>query len=336
MMYFEEQNARFRLVMEELTSHRVAVFGHIRPDGDCIGSQVALTRMLRALGIDAVAVNHHEVPKNCSAFVGDTPFYLASGFDFSDCAIATTDCADMRRLGPEFAEAPRDVLLNVDHHISNTRYGVHNFIHAETSATAEILAGYMLDGDWPMDAVSAQALYIGIATDTGQFRFGSTTQQVFDISAELIRKGADPAVAAMELYEKEPISKLRLLQHFLASLKFYCDSRVCIGILDRNVWKETGASKEDTEGLVDYARSIEGVEIGILLEEREGQLKGSFRAKDPVHEVHELAREFNGGGHACAAGFNPQETMETFYPKLLNALEEHFRQYDNRKTEAIH
>lgn len=322
--YFPEHAASFREAVKAIRGKPVAVLGHVRPDGDCVGSQVAVARCLRAMGFDAVCYNHHVVPRNCASFVGDTPFYVDSdGVEAGRVAISV-DCADRKRLGPVLTEAYPEVYLNIDHHISNTRYATHNLIDGEASATGELLGGIFLDEEFPMDAVTAQALYVGIATDTGQFRFGSTTCETFEICCRLMEKGADPALAALELYERESPAKLALLQRFLSSFRFLCDGRVCIGTIDRHAWGETGATKEDTEGLVDYARAIEGVEIGILLEERDGMLKGSFRAKDPVHRVDQLASHFNGGGHACAAGFNPGCSLEELLPRLEEALAAHF------------
>lgn len=324
--YFPEHSPLMREAIEAIRGRPVAVLGHVRPDGDCIGSQVAMARSLRQMGFDAVCYNHHSVPANCASFVGDTPFLRdEDGVEAHRLAISV-DCADRRRLGPVLEEAFPEVYLNVDHHISNSRYAVHNIIDGHASATGEILGGIFLDNAMPMDAVTAQALYVGIATDTGQFRFSSTTRDTFEICCHLMEKGADPAAAALELYERESPAKLALLQRFLASFRYLCGGKVCMGTIDREAWAATGATKEDTEGLVDFARSIDGVEIGILLEERDGMLKGSFRAKNPIHRVDQLAARFNGGGHACAAGFNPECSLDELYPRLVESLEAHFRQ----------
>ncbi len=323
-MYYPELSPRFAAALAGLDGQKVAVLGHVRPDGDCIGSQVALTRVLRDRGIDAIAVNHHEVPSMCAAFVGDTPFFLDVAADLEGRLAVTTDCAGRKRLGPVLQERFPEVALNVDHHISNDLYAAVNIIHGASSATGEMLAGLFLDNGYTFDAVTAQALYVGIATDTGQFRFSQTTKQTFDLCRALMDFGADPAAAALELYEKESRAKLALLQRFLASFEFLEGGRVCVGTLRAADFAETGARKEDTEGLVDYARAIEGVDIGILLEEHQvGLLKGSFRSKDPVYRVDQLAKQFNGGGHACAAGFNPEQPLQTFYPLLCEALTAH-------------
>jgi len=313
-------------LLRSLSGQRVAVLGHVRPDGDCIGSQVGLTRVLRALGADAFGVNQHAVPGALKSFVGDTPFYQADDpvLDLTGAIAISVDCADQRRLGQTVQAAFPEVFANFDHHISNTAYAEHNYIVAESAATGEILAGFCLDAALPMDAVTAQAFYVGLATDTGQFRFGSTTAMSFQIACELISQGADPAAAALALYENEPKAKLALLQRFLASFEYHCDGKVCIGLLRQEDWDATGAQKDDTEGLVDYARAIEGVEIGVLLEEKGDQVKGSFRAKDPVHRVDQLAKQFNGGGHACAAGFNPHQPLAVLRTNVIAALEAHF------------
>lgn len=337
-LHFPKTSPAFGQALRQLAGKAVAVYGHLRPDGDCIGSQVALARVLRTLGADAICVNHHEVPPACASFVGDTPFFQDSPERLAGRILVSVDCADPKRLGPVFAESGQSVHLNVDHHISNTNYAAHNFIEPTSAATGEILAGYFLDNDFPIDAVTAQGLYVGIATDTGQFRFSSTTATTFDLACQLIARGADPAAAAHALYENESPEKLALLQRFLASFRYVCNGRVCIGTLTEKDWAETRARKEDTEGLVDYARSITGIDIGVLIEEREGQIKGSFRAKDPIMRVDQLAKSFNGGGHACAAGFNPTGTLAEVQTRLEEALGRHLAAIDKNspeQTEAV-
>lgn len=331
--YFGARHDEFREALEGLRGQRVAVVGHMRPDGDCIGSMVGLTRALNqsAYAIDAVAVNRDPTPRSLSAFVGDTPFYSLAEADLRDRAALAVDCADELRMSRDLRSRFSEVYLNVDHHISNPGYARHNLVDGQAAATAEILAGLFLDLALPIDAVTAQALYVGMATDTGQFRFASTTPQVFEICRRLCEKGADPALAAFELYENEPYAKLLLLQRFLASLKREAGGRVCIGELRRVDFAETGASDDDTEGLVDYARSIDGVDIGVLIEEREDGVKGSLRAKEPLYQVQQVAQLFNGGGHACAAGLNVRQPLTEFRAELTAALDRHLRNLENGK-----
>ncbi len=316
--------------LRALVGRKVAVLGHVRPDGDCIGSQLAMTRCLLALGADAVAVNEHPVPRNLKGFVADTPFLLpAEVADLEERVIISVDCAAEKRLGLGPRARISKVDMNIDHHISNERFALNNYIYADACATAEVLGCLFLDQKLPLDKTSAQALYVGISTDTGQFRFASTSARSFELCCQLMELGADPAVAARELYENEPFSKIALLRAFLDSLRFEFDGRFCVGILPEEIWESTGAEREQTEGMVDYARDIEGVQIGALLEYRKDSVKGSFRAKDAAMRVDLLAAKFNGGGHACAAGFNCEMPPEQFYPAMIVALREAFESDSN-------
>ena len=312
---------------------RIAVIGHARPDGDCIGSQVALCRVLRARGVEAVCVNADPVPRRLAFLVGDTPFLLGRDFLPEGAAIdgwraVFVDCADHARPGKRLASAFLRPLGCIDHHLSNGSYAEHNIVDSAAAATAEILAGLFLDLGITIDAVGAQALYAGIATDTGQFSFPSTTHRVFELTGELIERGANPAVASNQLYAQESFAKLELLGRFLASLRRECGGRVCVGVLRRSDFAETGALSEDTEGLVDYARSIEGIEIGVLVEERPEGAKASLRAKDPAMRVDQIAATFGGGGHACAAGLNVGESVELLRTQLITAIGAHLGRLD--------
>jgi len=312
---------------------RIAVVGHARPDGDCIGSQVALCRVLRARGADAICVNVDPVPRRLAFLVGDTPFRVASDFlpDGSKpdgWRAIFVDCADHARAGKRLAAAFLRPLGCVDHHLSNAAYAEHHVVDSAAAAAAEILAGLFLDLGLTIDPTCAQALYAGIATDTGQFSFPSTTHRVFELTGELIERGAAPAVASNELYAQESFAKLELLGRFLASLRRECGGRVCVGMLRRTDFSETGAHSEDTEGLVDYARSIAGIEIGVLLEERPEGAKASLRARDPAMRVDQVAAIFGGGGHACAAGLNVGETVDQLRTQLITAIGAHLGRLD--------
>ena len=327
MSYYPRFSARFAVFLNELRGKRVVVIGHQRPDGDCIGSQVALCRVLRAGGVDAVGMNPDAVPRRIKFLLGDTPFFKRDEIEHDRIAVFS-DCADHGRAGEKVKALYPKPFACFDHHMSNPGFGQHNFVDTASAATAEVLAGLFLDAGLSMDAITAQALYTGIMTDTGQFRFPSTSERVFRICAELIRCGAQPAQAGMELYERESSGKLKLLQHYISSLKFECGGRACIGVLPLGIFEQTGATVEDTEGLVDYARSIESVEIGVLIEERPGVIKASLRAKSSNFRMDTVASQFGGGGHASAAGLNCHDTLTSFYPKLVGALTQRLAEYD--------
>jgi bifunctional oligoribonuclease and PAP phosphatase NrnA len=328
--YYPHLAGRFAVFLNELQGKRVAVIGHQRPDGDCIGSQIAMVRGLRAMGVDAIGINPDAVPRRIKFIVGDTPFFQRDAVTHDGRLAVYTDCADHGRAGDKMKELYPAPFACFDHHLSNGGFGQHNFVDTVSAATAELLAGLFLDAGVPIDSTSAQAMYTGIMTDTGQFRFASTSARVFALAGELIARGASPAQAGQELYERESVGKLRLLQHFLGSLKFECGGRACIGVLPLGIFEKLGATVEDTEGLVDYARSIDGVEIGVLIEERPGIIKASLRGQHAKYRVDSLAAIFNGGGHASAAGLNFPDTLPNFYPKLVAAVCQRLAEVDGK------
>lgn len=301
------------------------MIGHARPDGDCIGAQVALARVLATRGFDVICVNSDPVPRRLQFLVPGMTFFRTDEVlkNPEERAAIFVDCADHARGGERLKGRYPAPVAVIDHHLSNIGYAEANLVDSDSAATCEILAGVFLDNELFVDAQAAQALFTGILTDTGQFRFNSTSRRCFMLAGELVARGAKPAEAGYELYERETVGKLRLLQHFLSTLKLECAGRACIGTLPPGIFESTGADGEDTEGLVDYARSIEGVEIGALIEQRpDGTVKASLRAKSPAFRVDLLAAKFNGGGHACAAGLNLKTGTENFYARFVAAMAE--------------
>ena len=322
-IFYPQLSAEFARLLTLLAGRRVAIIGHARPDGDCIGSQIALARVLAARGFEVICVNPDPVPRRLLFLLGDMKFLRTDEVLHAaeDRAAIFVDCADHFRAGERLNTFFPSPVATIDHHLSNAGYAAVNLLDSGSAATCEILAGMFFDNGLEVDAQSAQALYTGILTDTGQFRFNSTSRRCFVLAGELVVRGARPAEAGYELYERETIGKLRLLQYFLASLKMECGGRVCVGILPPGVFESTGSNGEDTEGLVDYARSIDGVMIAALIEQRaDGTVKASLRAKEPVFRLELVAAEFNGGGHACAAGLNLKTGAGDFFPRLLAAL----------------
>lgn len=335
--FYPALSSAFARLLADIAGRRIAIIGHARPDGDCIGAQVALARVLASRGHDVICINPDPVPRRL--------LFLVEGMEFlrtddvlhttEDRAAVFVDCADHSRGGERLKGRYPAPVAVIDHHLSNAGYARFNLVDSTSAATCEILAGVFLDNGLTVDALAAQALFTGILTDTGQFRFNSTTRRCFVLAGELVARGAHPAQAGYELYERETEGKLRLLQHFLASLRLECHRRVCIGILPAGIFETTGSNTEDTEGLVDYARSIEGVDIGALIEERaDGTVKASLRAKDPACRLDLVAAKFNGGGHACAAGLNLKTGSGNFYQRLVDAFAERLALVDAEKARA--
>lgn len=322
--HYPALSAQFVQLLAAIDGRKIAVIGHARPDGDCIGAQVALSRVLAARGFDIVCVNPDPVPRRLQFLVGGMTFLRTDDVLQSreTRAAIFVDCADHLRSGERLRQCYPEPVAVIDHHLSNDGYALMNLVDSDSAATCEILAGMFFDNGLPVDAPSAQALFTGILTDTGQFRFNSTSRRCFMLAGELVACGAKPSEAGYELYERETEGRLKLLQHFLASLKLECGGRACIGCLGAGAFAETGSTGEDTEGLVDYARCIDGVDIGALIELRDdGMVKTSLRAKEPAYRVDLIAAQFNGGGHACAAGLSIKSDAGLFYQRLVAAID---------------
>ncbi len=329
--FFPKLSEAFGRLLADTAGRTVAVIGHSRPDGDCIGAQVALARVLAARGSRTASVNSDPIPRRLA--------YVARGMDFirtdeavtlpADAVAVFVDCADHARGGERLRARFPSPAGNIDHHLSNGGYASINIVDTSSAATCELLAGLFIDAGLPIDTGTAAALFAGIMTDTGQFRYGSTSQRSFILAGELVARGASPAEAGYELYERESSGKLRLLGRFLASLEMEFGGRVCIGTLPPGVFEATGTTAEDTEGLVDFARCVDGVDIGVLIEERpDGGVKASLRAKNPLCRLDLVAGQFGGGGHACAAGLSVKKPSGEFRALLLGALGERLRAMD--------
>jgi len=335
--YFPELSKPFQGLLRAVAGRTVAVVGHARPDGDCIGSQVALARVLSAGGSPSVCANPDPVPRRLAFAAKGMTFIRADEALLlpKDTLAVFVDCADHGRAGDRIKERFPNPAGNVDHHLSNSAFAAINIVDSGSAASCEILAGLFIDHGLPIDAGTATALFVGILTDTGQFRFNSTSQRSFILAGELVARGASPPEAGYELYERESSGKLRLLQQFLSSLTMEIGGRVCIGTLPVGVFEATGTTAEDTEGLVDFARSIDGVEVGVLIEERpDGGVKASLRAKDPLCRLDIVAGHFGGGGHACAAGLNRKKSAGDFRERLLEAIRERLKIVDIERERA--
>lgn len=333
--FYPEFKDTFGRLLKSLEGKRVAIVGHARPDGDCIGSQVALARVLRATGIQTTCVNADPVPRRLQFLTHEERFLNAEDVLNRPVpwSVIFVDCADQARVGDRLKARFSVAEGCVDHHISNQGFASVNIIDTKSAATCEILAGLFFDLGLEVDAIAAQALFTGILTDTGQFRFNSTTRRCFLLAGELVARGASPARSGYELFSRESLGKMNLLKRYLNSLEMYCSNRVCVGVLPEGIFEETGTSAEDTEGLVDYARCIDGVEVGVLVEERPGGgKKASLRCNDPSYRLDLVAAQFSGGGHACAAGLNlPPQYADRFIERLVEALSLRIAEVDKTK-----
>lgn len=326
-MHFPSHSKTFAQTVESNKDKQIVVIGHMRPDGDCIGSQIALTRSLIQQGFDAVAVNNDPVTDVLKVFVNDTPIMLSKDFKPKPQAIAiTVDCGDKDRIGKILNDLFPEITLNIDHHFSNTSFAKDNIVRPQAASATEILSGLLLDNDYPIDEVTATALFLGLVTDTGQFQYASTSAETFLLASKLMQLGAKPSYIGYCLYECEPKERMELLKLFLNTLKFELGGKVATSFVNDEMYLKTGALRQHTEGFVDFTRQTTGVLIGVFLEEFQGTIKGSLRCKNDSYRVDKLAAIYGGGGHICAAGFNVSgSTLEDFYPKFLKTVEEHLQ-----------
>ncbi|UVI32544.1 DHH family phosphoesterase [Paenibacillus spongiae] len=284
---------------------RYLVVSHVQPDGDAISSTVVTYWLLRQLGKQAVLMNEGAVPSRlgylafASSIINDSEESVQTGFD----RIIAVDCADFRRIGlvaERFAEGAQ--LLNIDHHPTNDHFGTVNLIRTDAAATVEILYDLIEHAGIELDLDAATAVYTGLLTDTGGFRYSNTTPRVMHIASAMLALGVPGHELADHLLERMTKPQLLLLQRGLNRLSFTDDNKVAWLYVPYADMQETGATGEDLEGLVNYARNVEGVEIGLLFKETEnGQVKVSLRSSGKA-DVAAIAKSFGGGGHVRAAG----------------------------------
>jgi len=284
-------------------SRTVCVVGHVRPDGDCVGSQLALTLALRAEGKKAVCWNEDPIPQKYRFLdpnrLLDKP---KAGLQF-DCVIAT-DSASLERLGSaETCIANRKLLINIDHHESNTRFGDINWVSVREPSTGELIFKLLKAARWPITKPIADCLFTAVSTDTGSFQYPTTRPGTYHIAGELIRRGADLARICDEVYQSYPLSRARLLKHVYSRFRLTHGDRIAYLWLKKADFARTGAESVDSEGLIDHLRAIEPVVVACVFEEIEPELtRVSLRSKSDKVNVNDIAEQFGGGGHPAAAG----------------------------------
>jgi phosphoesterase RecJ-like protein len=291
-------------ILEVIREHKTfCIVGHIRPDGDCIGSQLGLALALRNEGKKVAVWNQDAIPLKYKFLVGDGLIEKPKAGQKFDCVIAT-DCASYERLGKvgDFVKE-RKVLINIDHHATNPRYGDVNWVSPREPSTGELIYRLMKVARWPITKPIADLLFTAISTDTGSFQYPNTRPGTFHAGAELVTRGANLAKICDEVYQSYPLSRAKLLQHVYSKFRMTDDNRVVWLWLKKKDFTRTGAESDDTEGLIDHLRAIEPVVVACVFEEVEPELtRISLRSKNPLVNVSEICGLFGGGGHPAAAG----------------------------------
>ena len=284
-------------------SRTVCVVGHVRPDGDCVGSQLGLAYALQTEGKEVTCWNADPVP-NKLAFLdpGGLLTRPAAGQRF-DCVIAT-DAASLERLGSVApCIADRGLFINIDHHASNTRFADINWVSAREPSTGELIYRLLREASWPVTPAIADCLFAAVSTDTGSFQYPSTRPATLHVAAELVQRGANLGRVCHEVYQSFPLPRVKLLRHVFNSFKLTHQNQIAYFWLRQRDYERTGAETADSEGLIDHIRSIEPVVIACVFEEVEpGMTRVSLRSKTERVNVSAIAERFGGGGHVAAAG----------------------------------
>ncbi len=306
---------RHQALAEIRAADKLIVVTHENPDGDALGSLIAMQQLLIGLGKDSVmfvAESDLPLPQEYR-FLPLDGLVTAPPEDVRERAIIFLDCGNLERNPAEALQRPGAHILNIDHHHDNTRFGTVNLVDPEASCTAEIVWGLMNDLGVQPTTTIAEALYVGLITDTGRFMYENTGPCAHRMAAELIEAGVDAHEIYRRVYEGVPYGKLALLARGLANVQRYDGGRLTLTALSAEDFSESGAEESYSEGVVDHLRAVQGTAIAGLVRDRAGtpdpsgngnrHRKVSLRASDPRVDVSAIARLQGGGGHRQAAGF---------------------------------
>lgn len=309
---------------DALARHQSFVLiSHVRPDGDAIGSQIALGAALIAAGKSVHLINEDGLPENL-AFLEGSELIQTPPAEPLDIEVAIAlDTATKPRLGEHalHAASRAKLWINIDHHVSNPRYGDLNLIDSTSPATGQILYDLITTLGLPMPTASRDAIYVAVSTDTGSFQYPATTARTYDMAADLIRRGLDVGTLNSRTYDEHPYRRLELMRALLNTLERSPDGRVAHWELRDEVRTTLALRPEDSEGLIDIIRAIRGVQVAVFFEELpDGKIRVSMRSKDRRVDVCQIALAFGGGGHALAAGIRMSGPLEAAKTRVLDAV----------------
>lgn len=309
-------------ILERLREARtVCVVGHQRPDGDCVGSQLGLALALQAEGKQVTVWNEDCIPQKYRFLDPQRVIQKpAPGAQFD--VVVATDAATFERLG-KVGECvqQRGLLINIDHHQSNSRYGDINWVSAREPSTGELIFKLLKVARWPITPAIADCLFTAVSTDTGSFQYPTTRPGTYHTAGELVRRGANLAKICDEVYQSYPLSRARLLKHVYSHFRLTHNNRIAYLWLRPADFARTGAESCDAEGLIDHIRAIEPVVVACVFEQVEPELtRISLRSKSDRVNVSGIAGQFGGGGHPAAAGARVTGRPLSVQRRVLAAL----------------
>ena len=305
---------------------RILVTSHANPDGDAIGSQLGLARLLRRMGKSVTVWDRDPLPAIYRALPAADRVHLGEepprGFPEDFDTVAVLECPSLDRTGLEDHLDGVMPILNVDHHLGNQHYGAVNWVDVSAPAVGEMVLQLATDLKVEIDPETAACLYVALVSDTGGFRYSNATPRAFEAASLLVGRGASPEQTSTWLYESRPASMLRLLGEMLGSLELTGDGRVATALLTPDMYSRAGAEQSDSEGLIDYPRSIEGVAaVAVLRSLGEDRVKVSLRSRGDGIDVERIARRRGGGGHRAAAGFEASGDLAALRREVAEELE---------------
>jgi phosphoesterase RecJ-like protein len=308
-----------RRVCEALLRYRrIVVTSHMRPDGDSIGSSLALAWALRELGIDARVVHHDPPTPQLAEFPGTGDVEVGRAIPHGTEAVVVLECGDLARTGLSgFDGLP---VINIDHHPGNTGYGDVHWFDGSAAALGEVIFDIIAELGVPLTAQMATQLFVAVVTDTGSFKYPGVSPRTFSVSARLLEAGADPVSVARKLYDSHSLGRLRLQGAMLRTLEVEQDGRVGLLTLTDAMLAAAGSAPDETDGLVNLPLTVKSVQAVVCFKEAgEGQWRVSLRSKGEV-DVGKVARGFGGGGHRNAAGCTLQGSLESVRERIVERL----------------
>jgi bifunctional oligoribonuclease and PAP phosphatase NrnA len=312
---------RYAVVDELRRADKLLLVTHENPDGDALGSLLGMHLILEQLGKDSVmfmSADQFPLPYEYQRMHLEEVRHDLPG-DVNDRTIVFLDCGNIDRTPVHFLHGRHLHVLNIDHHHDNTRFGTMNLVVPDASCAAEIVYDLAKELGVEITPDLAEALYIGLVTDTGKFMFENTSPESHQMAAELMEAGVQAQEVHRMLYEELPEARLQLLARALNSVQRYDDGRITLTHLTREHFRDTGAMESDSEGIVDHMRQVEGTVMAVLVRElldKEGLRKVSLRATDQRVDVSIIARGLGGGGHRQAAGFTTDMDLDELVERL--------------------
>jgi phosphoesterase RecJ-like protein len=308
-------------------SYRVLLTCHRNPDGDAIGSELAIAELAEKIGVEAVIVNRDATPANLMMLPGADRVMVAEALpeDFPEKydLVITVECPQIERAGFEgLSQCP---ILNIDHHPDNPAYGVVNYLDDQSPAVGEMVWRLFAEIGVLPSPDAATNMFTALSTDTGDFRYSNATGRAFRAAAEMVDAGAKPPAVANWVHNNRSLASVRLLGESLRTLRIICDGKLALISADQRAFERAEAGPEDTEETVNIPRSVAGVEAVVYFKQWEpGVVRISLRSRGSV-DVRKIAASFGGGGHPNAAGCTVNGTLAEVEEKVTAAVAEAFR-----------